>query len=99
MNQAQAEKRIAALQSEIRRHDHLYYVLDRPAVAFAAAVEASLSSGYIIAQYFGWSWGKFRTPAQAPRFHAACLITVVLAYLEGPSSGPWHRPPDRRIRW
>jgi Mn2+/Fe2+ NRAMP family transporter len=49
------------------------------AATFAAAVEAALSSGYIIAQYFGWSWGKFRTPAQAPRFHAACLITVVLA--------------------
>lgn len=49
------------------------------AATFAAAIEAALSSGYIVAQYFGWSWGKFRTPAQAPRFHAVCLITVVLA--------------------
>jgi manganese transport protein len=42
-------------------------------------VEAALSSGYIVAQYLGWTWGKFRTPAQAPRFHAVCLITMVLA--------------------
>ena len=49
------------------------------AATFAAAIEAALSSGYIVAQYLGWSWGKFHTPAQAPRFHAACLITVVLA--------------------
>jgi Mn2+/Fe2+ NRAMP family transporter len=49
------------------------------AATFAAAVEAALSSGYIIAQYLGWSWGKFRTPAQAPRFHVACLLTVVLS--------------------
>lgn len=49
------------------------------AATFAAAIEAALSSGYIVAQYLGWSWGKFHTPAQAPRFHATCLITVVLA--------------------
>jgi manganese transport protein len=49
------------------------------AATFAAGIEAALSSGYILAQYLGWSWGKFRTPAQAPRFHAVCLITVVLA--------------------
>jgi Mn2+/Fe2+ NRAMP family transporter len=49
------------------------------AATFAAAVESALSSGYILAQYFGWTWGKYRTPAQAPRFHAACLITVILA--------------------
>ncbi len=29
----EAEKRIAALRDEIRRHEHLYYVLDQPAVS------------------------------------------------------------------
>jgi manganese transport protein len=46
---------------------------------FAAGIEAALSSGYIVAQYFGWSWGKMVKPVHAPRFHAACLVAVVLA--------------------
>ena len=46
---------------------------------FAAGLEAALSSGYIVAQYFGWSWGKMVKPAHAPRFHAVCLLSVVLA--------------------
>src|SRR5512141_813563 len=29
----QAEKRIAALREEIRRHEHLYYALDRPEIS------------------------------------------------------------------
>jgi DNA ligase (NAD+) len=29
----EAEKRVAALREEIRRHEHLYYVLDRPAIS------------------------------------------------------------------
>ena len=28
-----AEKRIAALREEIRRHEHLYYALDRPEIS------------------------------------------------------------------
>src|SRR4029079_3419413 len=32
------------------------------------APETPLSSGYTRAQFFGWSWGKFRRPAQAARF-------------------------------
>jgi Mn2+/Fe2+ NRAMP family transporter len=49
------------------------------AATFAAAVEAAMSSGHITAQYLGWSWGKQVKPAEAPRFHAVCLITVLLA--------------------
>jgi DNA ligase (NAD+) len=33
MKRAQAEKRIAKLREEIRRHDYLYYVKDKPAIA------------------------------------------------------------------
>jgi manganese transport protein len=48
------------------------------AATFAAAVESAMSSGYITAQYLGWSWGKQVRPSQAPRFHVVCLITVLL---------------------
>ncbi len=35
MNRTDAQKRIARLRDEIARHDHLYYVLDRPEIADA----------------------------------------------------------------
>jgi len=44
---------------------------------FAAAAECMLSLGYAAAQYFGWPWGKFRTPRQAPRFHLVMLASVI----------------------
>ncbi|MDD4179164.1 MAG: NAD-dependent DNA ligase LigA [Candidatus Margulisbacteria bacterium] len=33
MSKAEAEKKIEKLRQEIRHHDHLYYVLDKPAIA------------------------------------------------------------------
>ncbi|HEY0215393.1 MAG TPA: divalent metal cation transporter [Cellulomonas sp.] len=48
------------------------------AATFGAALETTLSGGYTLAQYFGWSWGKFRRPARAARFHLAMLVTVVV---------------------
>jgi Mn2+/Fe2+ NRAMP family transporter len=48
------------------------------AATFGAALETTLSSGYTLAQFFGWSWGKFRRPAQAARFHMS-MIVVLLA--------------------
>ena len=47
------------------------------AATFAAAAESALSTGYLIAQYFGWKWGKWHRPAQAGRFHVVCLATVL----------------------
>jgi Mn2+/Fe2+ NRAMP family transporter len=49
------------------------------AATFAAAVESSLSTGYLIAQYFGWSWGKARRPHDAGQFQVVCLATVIAA--------------------
>jgi manganese transport protein len=49
------------------------------AATFAAAVESSLSTGYLVAQYFGWSWGKSRRPHRAARFHVVCLASVIAA--------------------
>lgn len=48
------------------------------AATFGAALETTLSSGYTLAQFFGWSWGKFRRPAQAARFHVAMMICLLV---------------------
>lgn len=47
------------------------------AATFGAALETSLSSGYILAQFLGWPWGKFRRPAQAARFHVVMFVAIV----------------------
>jgi manganese transport protein len=49
------------------------------AATFGAALETGLSTGYSIAQYFGWQWGKFVPPRRASRFHAVVLLSVVAA--------------------
>jgi Mn2+/Fe2+ NRAMP family transporter len=47
------------------------------AATFGAALETTLSGGYILAQFLGWTWGKFRRPAEAARFHVVMLVAVV----------------------
>jgi Mn2+/Fe2+ NRAMP family transporter len=49
------------------------------AATFAAAAECALSSGYSVAQYMGWSWGKRHPPGAAARFHLVCLASVIAA--------------------
>ncbi len=61
-------------------------ILGVVAATFGAALETTLSAGYTLAQFFGWSWGKFRAPAQAARFHAAMIICLVVG-----SRHPGHR--------
>ncbi|WEG09503.1 divalent metal cation transporter [Microbacterium horticulturae] len=48
------------------------------AATFGAALETTLSSGYTLAQFFGWSWGKFRRPRQAARFHLSMIICLLV---------------------
>ncbi len=48
------------------------------AATFGAALETTLSSGYTLAQFFGWSWGKFRRPVQAARFHVAMMVCLLV---------------------
>ncbi|MFH8252258.1 NRAMP family divalent metal transporter [Microbacterium sp. B2969] len=48
------------------------------AATFGAALETTLSSGYTLAQFFGWSWGKFRRPTQAARFHLAMIVCLLV---------------------
>jgi Mn2+/Fe2+ NRAMP family transporter len=53
------------------------------AATFGAALETGLSAGYMVAQYFGWPWGKRTSPAEAARFHAVVLVSVLLAVAVG----------------
>lgn len=47
------------------------------AATFGAALETALASGYSVSQYFGWQWGKFVKPLEAPRFHLVTLISII----------------------
>lgn len=48
------------------------------AATFGAALETTLSSGYTLAQFFGWSWEKFRRPAEAARFHLSMMVCLLV---------------------
>nr|WP_228501359.1 divalent metal cation transporter [Nocardioides agariphilus] len=49
------------------------------AATLGAACETGLSTGYSIAQYFGWQWGKYVKPRDASRFHLTLIIVTLLA--------------------
>jgi Mn2+/Fe2+ NRAMP family transporter len=49
------------------------------AATFGAAIETLLSSGYTLAQFFGWQWGKYVRPREAARFHGALVVALLLA--------------------
>jgi manganese transport protein len=49
------------------------------AATFGAALETALSAGYSLAQFLGWSWGKYRRPAHAARFHLTLIVCLVVA--------------------
>ncbi|UGT63828.1 NRAMP family divalent metal transporter [Nocardia asteroides] len=51
------------------------------AATVGAALETGLSCGYMLAQYFGWSWGKARRPRQAARFHLVVAVSLLIAVL------------------
>ena len=52
-------------------------ILGFVAATVGAALETSLSCGYTVAQYFGWSWGKFVRPRDASRFHLVVLLALI----------------------
>src|SRR4051794_22103598 len=51
------------------------------ACTFGAAVETMLSCGYMVAQNFGWSWGKMVRPREDARFHLVLLASIIVAML------------------
>ena len=46
-----------------------------------AAIENALSNAYNLSHFFGWTWGKFRPPKDAPRFNLAWMIVFVAGAL------------------
>jgi Mn2+/Fe2+ NRAMP family transporter len=56
-----------------------FAILGFVAATFGAACETGLSTGYSIAQYFGWQWGKFVRPREAARFHFVIALATMLA--------------------
>jgi manganese transport protein len=48
------------------------------AATFGAALETVLSCGYMVAQYFGWQWGKFVRPHESSRFHLLMIVTLLV---------------------
>jgi Mn2+/Fe2+ NRAMP family transporter len=48
------------------------------AATFGAAMETALSTGYTVAQYFGWAWGKLRRPREAARFHTVVIVGILV---------------------
>lgn len=56
------------------------------AATVGAALETGLSCGYMLAQYFGWPWGKSVRPVRGARFHltvAGCLLAGALVAQTG----------------
>jgi Mn2+/Fe2+ NRAMP family transporter len=49
------------------------------AATFGAALETALSSGYTVAQFLGWQWGKSVAPKKAARFHLFVLLSLMFA--------------------
>ncbi|MDQ6523538.1 divalent metal cation transporter [Nocardioides sp. LHD-245] len=49
------------------------------AATFGAACETGLSTGYSLAQYFGFPWGKYVRPREAAGFHIILLVVTVTA--------------------
>ncbi|MBW8486858.1 NRAMP family divalent metal transporter [Actinomadura parmotrematis] len=47
------------------------------AATFGASLETALSSGYTVAQYFGWRWGKTAAPRTASRFHLVVIVALL----------------------
>ena len=46
-----------------------------------AAIENALSGAYNLAHFFGWTWGKFRPPKDAPRFNLSWIVIFITATL------------------
>lgn len=46
-----------------------------------AAIENALSNAYNLSHFFGWTWGKFRPPKDAPRFNLSWMVMFMLGTL------------------
>jgi Mn2+/Fe2+ NRAMP family transporter len=46
-----------------------------------AAIDTVFACAYNLAQFFGWEWGKYRKPVNAPRFTLVWLVLILLGFL------------------
>jgi manganese transport protein len=46
-----------------------------------AAIDSAFSGAYNVAQFFGWEWGKYRRPVDAPRFTVGWMAMLVAGFL------------------
>jgi manganese transport protein len=44
-----------------------------------ASIDTLFAGAYNLAQFMGWEWGRYRTPAGAPRFTLSWMVILVLA--------------------
>jgi manganese transport protein len=44
-----------------------------------ASIDTLFAGAYNFAQFFGWEWGRYRSPAGAPRFTLGWMVLLVLA--------------------
>jgi manganese transport protein len=74
---------VLPVSAELGKVGLAFAILGIFAATFGAALETALSAGYIVAQYFGWQWGKYVRPRQAARFHLVVLVSIIGAALWG----------------
>lgn len=56
-----------------------FAILGIVAATFGATMETLFSTGYTIAQYFGWEWGKYEPKARASRFNVLLVVSLLAA--------------------
>jgi Mn2+/Fe2+ NRAMP family transporter len=57
----------------------ILFLLSLGIACFGAALEIALEQGYLVAQGFGWNWGKDLSPLEDPGFTIAYSVAVALA--------------------
>jgi Mn2+/Fe2+ NRAMP family transporter len=58
-----------------------FAILGFVACTFGAVVETAFSCGYMLAQYFGWPWGKVVRPRDDSRFQSTLLVCMLVGTL------------------
>ena len=68
------------------------------AATLGSVLETLLSSGYVVSQHFGWSWGKSVRHSDATRFTTLVVLTLIAATAVAlttinPTGATWERRP------
>jgi len=60
------------------RPGFVLFVASLGVACFGATLEIALATAYMVAQGFGWSWGKNLRPGEAARFSVAYTVAIVI---------------------